>query len=143
MGEQAGDTGLMPPFLAMWGANLVLGAAAIALLALNHREAAFDPLDPRHYLGLLPRPRGSRVAAPATGARPATVARKQAPVVLVRIPRFGLRFPTLLDRYIARSFAGHVALVLAGARWCSTSTPSTASPSSTSWPRSRCWWACS
>jgi LPS export ABC transporter permease LptF/LPS export ABC transporter permease LptG len=110
MGEQAGDTGLMPPFLAMWGANLVLGAGAIALLVLSHREAAFDPLDARHYLGLVPRL--GRTASPAKASKPAP-RRPPTPVVLVKIPRFGLRFPTLLDRYIARSFAGHVALVMA------------------------------
>ncbi|MFN8091345.1 MAG: LptF/LptG family permease [Vicinamibacteria bacterium] len=53
MGEQAGDTGLLSSWLSMWGANIVLGVIAAALLVLNHREAAFDPLDPRalHELG--------------------------------------------------------------------------------------------
>ena len=50
LGEQAGDTGMMPPILAMWGANVLLGAAAALLLYLNHREAAFDPLDVSHYV---------------------------------------------------------------------------------------------
>ena len=27
MGEQAGDTGLLSPFVAMWGANIVLGCS--------------------------------------------------------------------------------------------------------------------
>jgi LPS export ABC transporter permease LptF/LPS export ABC transporter permease LptG len=108
LGEQAGDTGLMPPFLAMWGANVVLGGAALALLALNHREAAFDPLDARHYLGLLPalpRARAPRPKAARKGPRPATT-------VVIRIPRINLHFPTLVDRYIARSYLGYVTLVL-------------------------------
>jgi len=46
LGEQAGDMGLMPPWIAMWGANLVLGALGAGLLHLNQRQAAFDPLDP-------------------------------------------------------------------------------------------------
>jgi LPS export ABC transporter permease LptF/LPS export ABC transporter permease LptG len=109
LGEQAGDTGLMPPFLSMWAANLVLGAMAIALLALNHREAAFDPLDARHYLGLLPRLRGDKPApVPRPRARTGPIT-----TVVLRIPRFTLRFPTLLDRYIARGFLGYVVLVLA------------------------------
>jgi LPS export ABC transporter permease LptF/LPS export ABC transporter permease LptG len=107
LGEQAGDTGLMPPFLSMWAANLVLGAMAIALLALNHREAAFDPLDARHYLGLLPRPRREK---PAPRPRPRT---GPTTTVVIRLPRITLRFPTLLDRYIARGFVGYVVLVLA------------------------------
>src|SRR5262249_21190003 len=45
LGEQAGDTGMLSPFLAMWGANLFLGAAALVLLALNHTLPAFDPLE--------------------------------------------------------------------------------------------------
>ena len=57
LGEQAGDTGMMSPWLSMWGANVVLGALALGLLWLNHREAAFDPLDPAHYLSFVPRVR--------------------------------------------------------------------------------------
>jgi len=109
LGEQAADSGTMRPWLAMWGANLVLGALALVLLFLNHREAAFDPLDGSHYLRFLPevrrRPaeRGTAVPLP----RPATAR----PVVVVRIPRLSLRFPSLLDRYIARAWLGNVALV--------------------------------
>ncbi len=111
LGEQAGDTGTMAPWLAMWGANLVLGALALALLVLNHREAAFDPLAFSQYRRLLPemhrrqgRGRGAAATAPARAARPR-------PVVVVRVPRLHLRFPSLLDRYIARSWLGNVALV--------------------------------
>jgi len=112
LGEQAGDTGLMSPLVSMWGANLVLGAVALTLLWLNHREAAFDPLDPAHYLAFVPRVRTHRAARPAPAERsvaPGAVAR---PVVVVRIPRLTLRFPSILDRYIARSWAGNVTLVL-------------------------------
>ncbi len=54
LGEQAGDTGLLSPFLAMWGANIVLGAVALVLFWLNLREAAFDPLSPSHYMSWVP-----------------------------------------------------------------------------------------
>jgi LPS export ABC transporter permease LptF/LPS export ABC transporter permease LptG len=108
LGEQAGDTGSMTPWLSMWGANLVLGAIAAVLLALNQREAAFDPLDPRHYTAWLPKVR--RQAQHAGGRRaPAPRAR---PVLVVRVPRLTLRFPSLLDRYVARSWRSNVALVL-------------------------------
>ncbi|HVO12083.1 MAG TPA: LptF/LptG family permease [Vicinamibacteria bacterium] len=106
LGEQAGDNAAMPPWLSMWGANLVLGAAAIALLWLNHREAAFDPLDPAHYLGWLPRVRRRRPLA-AAPPRP-----RGRPVVVVRVPRLTLRFPSILDRYIAGSWVANVSLVL-------------------------------
>jgi lipopolysaccharide export LptBFGC system permease protein LptF len=109
LGEQAGDTGMMPPWLSMWGANLVLGALALGLLFVNHREAAFDPLDPAHYLAFVPRVRRQRAARPAPARGLAPGAR---PVVVVRIPRLTLRFPSILDRYIARSWFANVALVL-------------------------------
>lgn len=111
LGEQAGDTGVMSPFLSMWGANLVLAVIAGALLWLNHREAAFDPLDPAHYLSFLPTVRRHRAVrhAPVVSPAPAGPTR---PVVVVRIPRLTLRFPSLLDRYIARAWVSSVLLVL-------------------------------
>jgi LPS export ABC transporter permease LptG/LPS export ABC transporter permease LptF len=119
LGEQAGKTGLMVPWLSMWGANMILGAGAIVLLILNFKEAAFDPLDPAHYAAWIPRIR-SRRAAPAAAAPPRPPARLQRPlplpprrVVVVRLPRFVIRFPGILDRYIARAYLGHFALVLA------------------------------
>lgn len=107
LGERAGDAGAMPALLAMWGANLLLGGAAIALLVLNHRLAAFDPLEPSHYSALFGRRRPkkeTRLAAHARGSRP---------VVVVRIPRPSVRFPGLLDRYIARSYLGKFGLLIA------------------------------
>lgn len=106
LGEQAGDTGLMSPFLSMWGANLVLGGVAVVLLVLNHREAAFDPLDPRHYLAWLPRVRRRRVVH---GREERSAAR---PVLVLRLPRMVLRFPSLLDRYIARTWLAFFLLVI-------------------------------
>jgi LPS export ABC transporter permease LptF/LPS export ABC transporter permease LptG len=110
LGEQAGDTGVMSPWLSMWAANLVLGALALGLLWLNHREAAFDPLDPEYYLSLVPKVRQRRAAHPAPAGREASPAPR--PVVVVRIPRLTLRFPSILDRYIARSWVSNVSLVL-------------------------------
>jgi LPS export ABC transporter permease LptF/LPS export ABC transporter permease LptG len=112
LGEQAGDTGMMPPALAMWGANILLGGVALLLLWLNQHQAAFDPLDPRHYTGWLPRIRRSAAPPPAAPVR--AVARpRPRPAVVLRIPRITLRFPGLLDRYIARSYVGHLVLVIA------------------------------
>jgi LPS export ABC transporter permease LptF/LPS export ABC transporter permease LptG len=109
LGEQAGDTGMMSPWLSMWGANVVLGAAALGLLFMNHREAAFDPLDPAHYLAFVPRVRRQPAAKPVPPPRRGA----GRPVVVVRIPRPTLRFPSLLDRYIARAWVANVLLVLA------------------------------
>lgn len=108
LGEQAGDTGLMPPIVAMWAANIVLGAIAVLLLWLNHREAAFDPLDPSHYKVLLPRIR-MRPRPEARAARP----RPRRRVVVLRVPRLSFPMPGILDRYIARSYLANFAMVLA------------------------------
>ncbi|HXY39063.1 MAG TPA: LPS export ABC transporter permease LptF, partial [Vicinamibacteria bacterium] len=107
LGEQAGDNAVMSPWLSMWAANLVLGAAAVALLWLNHREAAFDPLDPAHYLRWLPKIRRRRPLLARAASRP-----RPRPVVVVRVPRLTLRFPSILDRYIAGSWVSNVSLVL-------------------------------
>jgi LPS export ABC transporter permease LptF/LPS export ABC transporter permease LptG len=110
LGEQAGDTGMLSPFLAMWGANIVLGAAAIVLLGLNHSLPAFDPLDPRQCTALLGRFRRRREAeiVRRSPARP-----RSRPVVVVRIPRASFPLPGLLDRYIARNYVGKFGLVVA------------------------------
>jgi len=116
LGEQAGDTGLMSPFLSMWGANILLAVVALVLLLLNHREAAFDPLDPSHYGALLPRIRRRPGAMPAPGPRPnrPIVRPGPRPVVVVRVPGMYLRpLPGILDRYVARAWIGHFFLVLA------------------------------
>jgi LPS export ABC transporter permease LptF/LPS export ABC transporter permease LptG len=107
-GEQAGDTGVLAPWLSMWGANIVLGVMAVVLLWLNHREAAFDPLDPAHYLAWVPRVKRRQAPLaelPSPSPRPR-------PVLVVRVPRLTLRFPSLLDRYIARQWTSNVSLVL-------------------------------
>ncbi len=105
LGEQAGDTGLVPPILGMWSANVVLGAVGILLLVLNHREAAFDPLDPSHYTSWIPKVRRAERAPRRHQPQPIRV--------VVRVPRVSLPTPSLLDRYILRLYATHFFLVLA------------------------------
>jgi LPS export ABC transporter permease LptG/LPS export ABC transporter permease LptF len=114
LGEQAGDTGMLAPFLAMWGANILLAMVAVVLLILNHREAAFDPLDLSHYRVLIPKIRRRRGAMPPPGPRLERrgVRPGPRPVVVLRIPRLRLPFPGIVDRYVARSWAGHFSLVL-------------------------------
>jgi LPS export ABC transporter permease LptF/LPS export ABC transporter permease LptG len=104
LGEQAGDVGLVSPFLSMWGANIVLGVVAIALLLMNHREAAFDPLNPSHYTRWLPR---IRRAERSPRARPSG-----GPSVVLRVPRASFGLPGILDRYIGRRYLGHLGLVV-------------------------------
>ena len=95
-GEQLASGGQIPPWLAMWGANLLAAAAGILLLALASRE-----LDPLAAVGrglvravrfLLPRRRRFRRRATRRWRRP------------------GL--PTVLDRYVAGRFAWFLLLAL-------------------------------
>jgi LPS export ABC transporter permease LptF/LPS export ABC transporter permease LptG len=111
LGEQAGDTGTMQPWLAMWGANLVLAAIALVLLVLNHREAAFDPLDLSQYRRFFPEVR-KRAGQAAAMAPARSRSRGSRPVLVIRIPRIHLRFPSLLDRYISGAWLSNVALVI-------------------------------
>jgi lipopolysaccharide export system permease protein len=111
LGEQAGDNGLMAPLVAVWSANVVLGLAGVTLLFLNYREAAFDPLDPRHYSALLPRIRtrkGKLVATARAGRR----GRGPRRVIVLRVPRLSWPIPGLIDRYIVRTYIEKYALVL-------------------------------
>jgi LPS export ABC transporter permease LptG/LPS export ABC transporter permease LptF len=117
LGEQAGDTGLLHPVLAMWGANIVLGMVALLLLVLNQRAAAFDPLDASQYRALLPLVRKSRRSARASAAKPMAVrargTRRGRRVLVIRVRRPSVSLlPGILDRYIARSYVGKFALVL-------------------------------
>lgn len=118
LGEQAGDTGMMSPFIAMWAANVVLGIVAIVLLVLSQREAAFDPLDASHYKALVPRfrrpertpARRPRTPGRAGAGRPAPGGPRK--VVVLRIPRLSLPLPGLLDRYVVRAYLGKFSLVV-------------------------------
>jgi LPS export ABC transporter permease LptG len=106
-GELAGDMAWIHPFVAMWAANFVFGALAGVLVVLNQREAAFDPLNAAHYKALLPvvRRRAPREPRPP---RPAP-----RPRVIIRIPRWHLPLPGLLDRYVVRTCLSFFVLVLA------------------------------
>lgn len=107
LGEQAGDTEMVAPWIGMWGANIVLGIAGMLLIAMNQREAAFDPLNPRHYAAWIPRvTRRLRVRAESGDS---AAARTSSPSG----PRWHL-LPNLLDRYIARQYLEFVALILVG-----------------------------
>jgi LPS export ABC transporter permease LptF/LPS export ABC transporter permease LptG len=125
LGEQAGDNKLIAPWIAMWGANVVLGAAAAGLLWLNLREPAFDPLSPGHYLAWLPRlfparttPAPVPAVARSGGARVRPPRQRPVassggtPAVVLRVPRLGVPVGSRLDRYIAREYFGYLLLVL-------------------------------
>ena len=96
-GEQAAANGLVPPAVGAWAANVALGAVAVGLFVLRHRESAFDPLSGAQYVGWLP-------------SFPLARAPRVDPGLTRRVRR--RRGPGLLDTYVARYFAGFGLLVL-------------------------------
>jgi LPS export ABC transporter permease LptG len=86
----------------MWAANLVLGLGAIVLLVRAAREA---PISFPSFLGFT-RAVTARLTRSGGG-------RTNRPVVVLRIPRFSLRFPNTMDRYVAREFTRYFLLILA------------------------------
>ena len=72
LGEQAGDTGLMTPFLSMWAANLVLGAARARAPVAEPPRGRLRPARP----GALPRLRPEGQEAARGAARPARAERR-------------------------------------------------------------------
>jgi LPS export ABC transporter permease LptF/LPS export ABC transporter permease LptG len=120
IGESMAVNGRVSPMLGMWAANLVLGAAAIVLLVRAAREAPIAlPSLSGLWAWLTARLRGGKAPAlaPASAspgpARPrARAASLSRPVVVFRVPRFTIRFPNTLDRYVAREFFRFFVLIL-------------------------------
>jgi len=83
-GEQLAMNGVLPPFLGIWGPNIVLGAASVVLFIASAKESPLLSLFRR-------RPH----AAADADARPAARRRRFRP---------SLRFPNILDRYIIRKY---------------------------------------
>jgi LPS export ABC transporter permease LptF len=123
-GEEAALAGRLPAWLAIWLPNLLLGGIGFALLVARNRDRALLPravarrlepsaarlraLLPRLLRGLGIRERSGPRAV--TAARPGSRTTRQ---IVVRLPRFRIRFPNLLDRYVLRSFVLVLLLVLA------------------------------
>jgi LPS export ABC transporter permease LptG/LPS export ABC transporter permease LptF len=96
LGQQMAKGHVIPPWLAVWAPNIVLGAAGVALLAWRARSA-----DKPIRLSL-PSWRWKRSAgAAATGPVAATPVRPRV-VVVVRLPVFNLPALRLLDTYVMK-----------------------------------------
>jgi LPS export ABC transporter permease LptG/LPS export ABC transporter permease LptF len=103
MGESMANNGRLSPLLGMWSANLLLGILAMVLLMRAAREA---PIRFPSLGGLV------RAFENRAGLRAAPV-RISRPVLVLRVPRFSLRFPNTMDRYVAREFTRYFVLILA------------------------------
>ncbi len=93
LGEQAGDTRTLPAVVAVWAANIILGALSVYLLFRARREGTVDPFSIgriRHAVASWFAPKRR------TGAR--------------QTVSLGARLVGVLDRYIAREFVKLLAL---------------------------------
>lgn len=125
-GEEAARLGKLPPWLAMWGANILLASLGIFLLIRKNSDRSlmisrFDRwirqdlwakllvlrrLQKQNQLAR--RQAAEEPKAEATG--PAHRA-PRSPSLLLLLPRPRLRFPNLLDRYVARLFVAVFGMV--------------------------------
>ena len=106
----------LPPWLAMWIPNIILGAAAVFLL-IRRARSADQPI---------------RIAVPAWLSRRAPAPRiadsdsrlgAAKPLLVIRVPHLNLPRPTLLDAYIAREYGrilGMTAAAMLGLFYLST-----------------------
>lgn len=117
-GEETAATGHTSPWLAMWLPNLVLSGLGLYFLYRKNRDLDLLPA----FLGrLVPfkfshKSKISESATQETDSSLSTRAANSSNVrrqeVILKIPRWSLRFPNLLDRYIFASFTSILAMVM-------------------------------
>lgn len=108
-GEEAARAGRLAPALAMWLPNLAFGVLAVVLAVRRNRDREFAFWGRLRGIGLR---RASR--AKSVGAAPATRRARRPPKtpdLILRLPRFRLAFPNLLDRYVMKAFGRTLVLV--------------------------------
>src|SRR5262245_43634809 len=104
---------LLPPSLAMWLPNILLGLAGIVLVI--SRSRGIDSL--RFKLPALPRRRAAAAAGASDGDRAAAAGygrRAGRTVIVIRIPQFQLPRPNLLDLYVARAYLRMLIICIIG-----------------------------
>lgn len=131
MGENYGKTGRLPVPLAIWAPNLVLAATGMFLLARKNRDKSLLLSRVDRWLRQVVQPQirslkakrderaEGRRAARERAALEQQASRRDVPQdgdrpqVVIRLPRFHLRFPNILDRYVIRTFVGILGMVVA------------------------------
>lgn len=120
-GEGAAQTGGLPPWMAMWGPNILLSSIGFFLLARKNRDKSLmltriDRWIRRDFwqrlLFLERRTRQRRAERQARQRERSTQEGAARPQLVIRLPRFQLLFPNTLDRYVLRTFGTIFALVV-------------------------------
>ncbi len=100
-GERMGDAGRVSPWLAAWGANIVLGSLGLVLFLKANSVALRKFSQSFHFFTL------RRIQRPVLH----NPGRRRVRVV-IRIPRYSLSLFNLLDKYIVREFLKNFLLIL-------------------------------
>lgn len=125
-GENYGKSGRLPVWLAIWAPNLVLAALGLFLLARKNRDKSLLLSRFDRYLRQVVQPQirslkakrderieGRRAARERAALEQASRREHEGrPQVVIRLPRFQLRFPNILDRYVIRTFLGILGMVV-------------------------------
>jgi LPS export ABC transporter permease LptG len=102
-GEQLAASGKIPPWLGMWGANIILFGVGIYLLSRANRDVGGQRSEGGFF-----KKTTSSIARMITRRKKSDVAGEE-PALLSRLD---ITFPNTLDRYILREFLKVLALVL-------------------------------
>jgi LPS export ABC transporter permease LptF/LPS export ABC transporter permease LptG len=105
LGESIGDTGRIPPWLAMWGPNLIIGALALYLLRVSLTERPIPVVArlQRGFWAAVALNRAWRRAAPGRSPRRRTASSmNRAPMSRRRASRTGVL--RIVDRYLSAEF---------------------------------------
>jgi len=105
-GEQLAATGKIPPWVGMWGANIILLALGIYLIGRANRDISTTRAD-GGILRRAIRAMASKVRRRIPSA--AAAVEEEEPGLLSRLD---ITFPNIIDRYILREFLKVLALVL-------------------------------
>ena len=106
---------LIPPWLAMWVPNILLGVAGVALIGSRSRgDRPGAAATARAARGCVAR--GTAAATPAAASTwPAPAPRRRGgTVIVIRVPQFQLPRPNLLDLYIARTYVRMLVMCIVG-----------------------------
>jgi LPS export ABC transporter permease LptG len=103
-GEQLASSGKIPPFLGMWGANIILLAIGIYLLTRANRDALAQRTDRGIFARI-----GGLVRRIFVRRSPDGTAAEESRSLLSHLD---VTFPNILDRYILREFTKVLLLVL-------------------------------